>query len=353
MIRLRDLLNKELETLIPTAGVNGPYNEPETRVRNLSHYISTICLAEKQNIKIPQNSLSVHDALDELISNGHKPMNASYWCRSNPKKDFCNGVMGQAWVLEALTLYAECFNCKAALSEASRLYERHPYSDSELIWQRVAVDGMFLPFDSTFNHQLWFAAVSSRLQNEMAKRHSENFLELLSSDLILYKNGIIKHTSPMGCRNGSLKALVKKSVIKYDSLLSKERHKLYYKSIGYHAFNLYALAMLKEEFPSHLFWESKKFKLMLDVTKSKTFIDLVINNKYGMYYNPSGVELCFVGEIFNLGREYCERFLNLQMKQTFCSKTNKLLVRNSPDYHTSAARIYEAFRIQGEYELNY
>ena len=29
-------------------------------------------------------------------------MNATFYCRLNPEKDFSNGLIGQAWVIEAL-----------------------------------------------------------------------------------------------------------------------------------------------------------------------------------------------------------------------------------------------------------
>lgn len=352
MAQLRDLLTREIQTLTPVAGVNGPYGEEETRVRNLSHYISGVCLAEKQSIDTSKNTLNVHDAMSELLNPKNKPMNATYWCRSNPQKDFCNGVMGQAWVLEALILYAQHFKCGETLSEAIRLYRLHPYSEIEMIWQRVAVDGMILPFDSTLNHQLWFAAISSMLPDEIAKRRSERFLDFLLAHLTLYRCGIIKHTSPLGCHEKKIKAKFKKSRILYNSIVGKSRQYLYNKSIGYHAFNLYALAILKEKYPHHSFWTSKKFNRMLNVTKSENFIKSVSNNKYGMYYNPSGIELCFVGEVFNVGREYCERYLKLQMDKTYSSDHKKILVNNSLDFHTSSARIYEALRIKDVYAID-
>lgn len=38
--------------------------------------------------------------------NEARPMAATFWHRKNPEKDACNGLIGQAWTIEALTMAA-------------------------------------------------------------------------------------------------------------------------------------------------------------------------------------------------------------------------------------------------------
>ena len=52
-----------------------------------------------------------------------------------------------------------------------------------------------------------------------------------------------------------------------------------------------------------------------------------------------------------MGHDYCQSWIDLQYNKTFNFKTGDLLTRNVPDPLTSAARIYEAIRLEGEYTL--
>ena len=79
----------------------------------------------------------------------------------NPGKDFCNGLIGQSWSIEALMYAANYFDIPKILKIAKEVFLLHPFDEKSGLWRRTEVNGSFLSVDETFNHQLWFAASGS------------------------------------------------------------------------------------------------------------------------------------------------------------------------------------------------
>lgn len=334
------------------AGHNGPYHDPETSVRNVAHWLYVLSYFARNTNDIVLLE-SANNLCDYLLSSSARPMNASFYCRYNPEKDFCNGLMGQAWAIEGLLAASEFLGRKDALEAAQNVFFMHPWLENEAIWRRVSVDGSYLSPDFTFNHQLWFAAIASLLRDSEAIRRSKKFLDEVGQHVQVYNNGIIFHQSRLGelkiNKNIGLKKLVK-TVISESKLRSAFRI-LYSKSIGYHGFNLYAFALLRTHFPDHHFWLSPKFQRMLAVTKSTQFFIDLNSSIYGWPYNPPGIELAYVGEVFSMGHDYCQKWINRQFAKTYNSETGELLTRDVPDPATSSARIYESLRLTGCYNI--
>ena len=82
-------------------GVNGPYNDKETPVRNTAHWLVLLCKVLK-NRKDNALEAAAHKAVDYLLSSNARPMQAAFFCRTNRKKDSTNGLIGQAWAMEGL-----------------------------------------------------------------------------------------------------------------------------------------------------------------------------------------------------------------------------------------------------------
>lgn len=332
------------------AGHNGPYFDTETSVRNTAHWLS---LVSKLLTLYEDEELEgiAHSSIDYLVSKSSRPMRATFYCRSNPEKDFCNGLMGQAWAIEGLIAGHECVGREDALAIAKEVFYLHPFLEDFGIWRRVNVDGSYHTVDPTFNHQLWFAATATLLKEKIPTDRALRFLDLVSSKLMLYSNGIIYHASPVNGRmilgKDSLKGAFKNI---YSAVRRTQMKKsLYSKSVGYHSFNLYAFAILYEAFPKHVFWDSGLFGRMIEVTKSNQFLVDLDESKYGWPYNPPGIELAYVGETFGLSKEYIQTWIEHQYDRTFNVNTNEWLTNNAPDQATSAARIYEACRLKGSY----
>ena len=333
-------------------GHNGPYKDLETPVRNTAHRLYLLsnlaCLFKESSIIDAANK-----ACDYLCSEFARPKNTIFYCRENPNKDFSNGIIGQAWVIEGLIAAAKLLGRSDALKIAKECYFLHPWIEDHALWCRVDKNGSSLTFDRTFNHQLWFAAISANLDDPEIIRRSERFLDNVGQHVQIYSNGVIVHQSRLGTLSSNFKKinllLIKNLYMELSRI--KSHKKIYSKSVGYHSFNLYAFALLKKIFPHHKFWSSLKFNKMLNVTKSENFLSSLDESVFGWPYNPPGIELAFVGEVFNMGEGYSQSWINLQYDRTFNFTTGDLLTRNVPDYLTSAARIYEAIRLEGNYYL--
>jgi len=278
-------------------------------------------------------------------------MDASFWCRKNPQKDFCNGLMGQAWAMEGLIKAAEVLHREDCYKTAGEVFLLHPFDEDKSIWQRVNVDGSYASFDGTFNHQLWFAAIASNLsKTPVAEERAIKFLDLVEKKIDLYKDGVLAHNSPVAWSNKT--AITPFTIAKklYDFYNRRKRRKpLYLKSVGYHAFNLYAFAMLKQKFPNHSFFSGFKIKKMLSVLGSKSFFESMNNSPYGYWYNPPGLEIAFSLEILGGSIELAQKWIELQASKTFNYETGSLLSKETPDPVTSDARIYETMRLQNNY----
>lgn len=359
-VSLFDQLNQEAKLALPTqsddgsfpGGHNGPYFDKETPVRNTAHWLFTLtCIYERTN----DSSLlkSIENAINYLKSEAARPMGATFYCRTNPKKDLTNGVIGQAWVMEALLNAASILEREDCYDLAEKIYQLHPWIEKLKVWRVVNVDGSYSDFDPTFNHQLWFAAISSKLVNTPeALEQSKSFLNNAQKRLKLYKDGIVYHSSPFIEFKWKPNELINKiNYLNRIKPLVKNDSQLYHKSSGYHAFNLYAFAILKESYPGHNIWKSKLIKKMLDVCYEKKFQNSQNDNKYSYPYNPTGIELAYVFEILKEDHTAAQFWIDRQLESTF--ENDSIMIKNSSDEITARARIYEAARLKNEYVINF
>jgi len=335
-------------------GHNGPYCDPETPVRNTAHWLFTFSnLYERTGEK--KWAKAANKAADYLCSKEARPMGATFWVRKNPHKDFCNGLIGQAWAIEGLIKAAEVLEREDCYKTAEEVFMLHPFDQEKSIWQRVNVDGSYASYDSTFNHQLWFAAIASQLsQTKIAKERSLQFLDNVGTGVGIYKDGVVIHNSLIipnkTNRIFNPYSILKKTYKKYHH--NNKKKKLYLKSVGYHAFNIYAFALLKTQFSDHVFFSSVKLKKMLSVLDSETFIKYMDKSPYGYWYNPPGIEIPFSLEVLGGSYDLAQRWIDLQASKTFNNETGSLISKGSPDPTTSDARIYEALRIKNNYTVN-
>lgn len=343
-----DLLHDDEGSMPP--GHNGPYHDQETAVRNTGHWLITFLKAYEVSGNTQFREAALR-ALNYLHSNSARPMEATFWHRKNPKKDFCNGLIGQAWSIEALAVAADALEDDDSQALAEEVFLLHPFDNETGLWRRVNVDGSYFTIDSTFNHQLWFAAAGALLlprhEASVAERVTR-FMDTLPDNLTLYPSGLIRHPltrqqlHPVG-RRAQLRTFL-------GDLLGTEkpqpnRDGLYHKSIGYHAFNLYAFALLKERLPNHPFWHSRQVKQMLAYVDSDGFVSGLEGNKYGYPYNPAGFEVAYALEVFlgdNLTQQ--ERWVSEQLRRCY-DWDSHMMSRGTEDPVTHAARVYEATRL--------
>ncbi|TVR85621.1 MAG: hypothetical protein EA411_12540 [Saprospirales bacterium] len=325
------------------AGHNGPYFDEETPVRNTAHWLYTFCILFQRTGE-DTYAKAAERAISYLQSPEARPMGAAFWIRKNPEKDFCNGLIGQAWVIESLLKAATVFDRPELYKLAEEVYLLHAFDEQLGVWNRLNVDGSHNSPDPTFNHQLWFAAAAGMLENtKEAVEASHQFFNRIAVRVKLYRDGVINHVSPV--TRLSLKIKNPKKII--DGFVQfgyyhLSKRKLRKKASGYHAFNLYAFALLKDRFPDHPFWDSPKFQKMLKVTTKPSFLKAQDDNKYSYPYNPTGYEIAYVYKKFNFGTpDQIEEWIHRQE-----IGANTFIKNGGPhDPITLKARIYELSRI--------
>jgi hypothetical protein len=357
-MRLSDMLYEATEPALAMqaadgsfpAGQNGPYADRETPVRNTAHWLITLLHAH--GISGGSACLAAaRRAAEYLMRPDHRPMGATFLCRSGPERDLCNGLIGQAWAIEALA------TASAALSEpryadlAREVFLLHPFETQAGLWRCVNVDGSHGEFDMTFNHQLWFAAAGALLDASRAGPVGARVLrfldQTLASHLKLDPSGRIYHFVPAPGRRSPSRRLIA-SVLQPLRRLRRKPH-LVRKEIGYHAFNLYAFALLHSRFPGHPLWQSAKLAAALQFIRSPEYIGGLEDNAYGFPYNPPGFEVAFAMQTFAgafLDTDLTDSWWVSQQFQHAYDPQTRLLTRHTPDRHTLAARLYEATRLR-------
>ncbi|UMZ74719.1 hypothetical protein [Natranaerofaba carboxydovora] len=354
-------------------GNNGPYMDPETPVRNTAHWLITFSYLYKETgDKIFLEGLE--KCGEYLLSDEARPMQATFYCRKNPKKDFSNGLIGQAWVIEALVEAYSVLDNDKFINAANEVFLLHPFDDNLGLWVVVNVDGSYKGFDMTFNHQLWFAAAGALLhnlqQNQECRRQIDIFLKKIKHNFQVYNNGLIKHKIQRKHN--------KKEKLRWGYDLCKNwknrlvsGRNMVYKENGYHLFNLYAFALIYYYIDSdNQFWESKKFKKALNYAFSDSLFTILEKdnhalditfpamdkkisvNRYGYPYNAPGFELPYIYNIFkdrffknnnNQCYEKTKFALKRQLALTYETNLNSFSI-NTEDQRTLNSRIYEITR---------
>jgi hypothetical protein len=349
----KENISKQLEDGSFVSGSNGPYKDYETPVRNTAHWLTLFCriLNEKKDAELEN---AAHKAVDYLLSEKARPHGAAFYCRDSEKKDSTNGLIGQAWAMESLVEAFKNLGRVDAMNVAKEVFFMHPWLKNEYIWKRISVDGSHLSIDGTFNHQLWFAAIGAQLDDHKAKSRAHEFLSHVARNVETYPDGIIYHASSLGgiLINGNF-SIIKVIYRLYDKFIrTKMRSKLRLKSVGYHGFNMYAFGMLKESFPDHDIWKSKKILSMVEVVSSKTFNSELDRCQYGWQYNPPGIEIAFMFEVFGYQKIFSQDWIDRQIKKCHITGTTDITTGLSDDTNTLLARVYEASRLKNSYKVD-
>ncbi|QCU73134.1 hypothetical protein [Pseudoalteromonas distincta] len=323
------------------AGHNGPHGDQETPVRTTAHLLYILC----KLIDLGHNEYrgKANKAIDYLISPSARPMGASFWCRVNPEKDFCNGLIGQAWVMESLVYAANVLKRSDCFEVVDEVLAMHKWNSGCSAWHKLNVDGSCGELFGTFNQQLWFAYISIQMGEE--SKSYNNGVEFVSTVLPrveLYSDGIIYHDSPaykMQKMLGVKSAI--KELINFISRKSKKSDKRA-RSVGYHSFNLIALKGIEEKLPENKFWYSCKYKKIVKALYTEKYKRETKNNKFAYPYNPVGFENAYFLE--GKDKELAIFYLVEQLNYIYYDD-KKIVVRDSQDAVNSLARIYESCRL--------
>ncbi len=358
-MKLHELIIKSAENAVKSqskdgsmpAGHNGPYIDPETPVRNTSHWLITFCKCyELTKDKVYEEA--AEKAINYLLSRDARPMGASFWHRKNPRKDFANGLMGQAWTIEALIKGYETFGNKKLLDLAEEVFLLHPYDEGANGWFIMNVDGSRYRLDGTYNHQLWFAAAGVLISKHAPSNISQlvnKFIHSKSFPASIYSDGCVRHLTLNFLANTKERKLKN---LYFQKIKGPGNAYMRMKSVGYHGFNLYAFALINSVMNDLKYWGSSDFKKISSVPLADSFKEEMLNSSYGYPYNPPGIEISFgLQTFFDDRREHINYWLNTQFSKTLNKDNYQMELGKTKDPVTAAARIYEATRLEN-YDLD-
>ena len=320
------------------SGHNGPYLDPETPVRNNAHwamlFIKSFSLTKDEKYLLAAKKCI--NFLKETIND-----NYMFECRLKKGKDSVNGLIGQAWAIEPFAFIQKYDEDMQALELGINLINNHKYDESKSLWFKNNLEGQPDNLDFTFNHQLWFAAVASKLgkYDQKIEANCKDFLENIEKNIQIHKSGRIIQGLRINFFESSFKPFLKKFIRK------KQYNYNLYKEIGYHAFNTYAFGLLYKSFPKHSFWDTDIFKKIIKYLDSIDYLEKIYESKYGFPYNPPGIEVLATSMVFKdkyrFNSEIIKHLWEHQMKMSI-NKENGLFMEGSFDKNTHMARAYEA-----------
>ncbi len=304
------------------SGHNGPYKDAETGVRAQAHLIVLLANLDKSKQTIESKALVAKLVLD-LLDSPHRLDTIVFNQRSKPGKDEVNGVIGIAWIIEAMCGAYEVYQNKDARAFLELAEDELRFNKKRGLWYRpVLKDNKYYhTIDETFNHQLWLAYAlvykSSVLKLEMSA-NCQTFFTKLPTMMRVHGTGLVRHALVNNATPTlQLRHLLKSAKNRLNALLHGKSFK--YKEYGYHLFNMQAFARMADLgyaslfSQTHAFIMAKKFclseKLFEELMCNRDSADFYMRNndsgmpynRYGLPYNVAGFEFLYVNKALGLG----------------------------------------------------
>lgn len=304
-------------------GCNGLYGEPELPIRNLCHWSMVEADAGGGQYK----------CRDELIAELSSMSSFPPKFRQS-SKDSCNGLIGMAWLLEAVSY---CLSKEEIISTITfpaleRYLRSLNFDRSKGVWRAVLdSNGCLRGMDRTFNHQLWFGVCLSRFSKkagfDLGVEQSEAFIGSVRRNLHIQRGGLIYHTLNIypDFHKTFAKRILKKNY-------RKEMNK---KEFGYQYFNLLQLGSALPDMPNGV-----------DMFGRKNFMSEIEENEYASTYNPVGLEVAAYRSGFNV--EGALAGLNYHFNRFFDSES--FMFGGGSDEVTLNARVYELCYLESSFK---
>lgn len=350
------------------AGNNGPYFCKDTPVRNTGHWLIIYSYLWKRYKLKKYMDISFKFA-EYLICEQQKTKSGAIECMEGERFDHLNGLIGQAWTIEALTYAAKVFKQDKYYETALSIYKSQIFDDDTRLWKRVEIDATVLDYDYATNHQVWFAIAGCMLNDYKYDQNIDKqinlFLEgVYDTHFQIYRNGLIKHFLNLkrpGTRY-SFMHLAKKTVknlLKPCHRIDPNKYDPYAMEKGYHIFELYGYAVIYHFKSRCKLFEDKSFekalKYGLNIKKLNKFYNIrqmhsgrvkdTVLNKYSYGYNSPAFEMPYILCTFTneLRDEDILRLFKYQLDVTY-NEGDNTLNRHNFDSETLTARIYEYIR---------
>lgn len=256
VLKLRDLLLTEADDAIAIQrlggampnGHNGSYGDPETPLRCTSHALMAFSSAYRA-VGIERYKTAGLASLEFIMSSLERSPGCLVMRFPRGGKDEANGVLGQAFAIEALHAAWRIFGRTDARDAAITLIERHKFDSIYHCWKRVTPEGGTISPDFTFNHQLYFAATVAKFRTEspVACSGLNAFLSGWPITLGTRSDGRVIHELGMTRgRGGAIRARLGLQREPDPAVMSKEA--------DYHLYNCYGFAVLAQsgvDVPTH------------------------------------------------------------------------------------------------------
>lgn len=347
-------------------GHNGPYGHRDTPARNTAHWCITYGYLWKEFGEPAYYRIS-RKLADYLVKLQSESVSGAVQCMYDSSYNHINGLMGQAWVIEALVYFYSISKDQTYLDCAEKIFRTPQYNHSLHMWEMIELDGRNIGPDYVFNHQLWFAASGSLILEQGSfpwlRALLTDYLDGCMTHLQVHRNGLIRHYGdlPLSLASrvkGQLKRAVKLTVFRSRRRRDPDRYDVDGFERGYHLFNLYAFAILEKNFGSHALYSSKAFLAALDYGRrtdvNNDFFNVanvikncsnVTMNRYAYAYNSPAFEYPYIYHTFGDEgfEDKCEELFRIQLAVTY-DERSKGLCRHTDDPKTLTARAYELVR---------
>lgn len=330
-------------------GHNGSWNVLETHVRNTGHWIITCAKAYELTQDVAFKD-AVERAGNFLLSPDACPFGHTY--RIMQKKGWeTNGIVGQAWVLEALLAAWKVLDNDDYLQAAHSLVIAHSFNRKLSLWHITSLEGQVTKEHTTLNQQIWFTACAHQVG---LKTNDPDILEKSTASANNF-SGIAKFNGNFIHMIVNEKIYSKydwKTFFKWKWKFFKDRRIFDLLSKGYISYSLYPLAILHESDNSLQLWKTEDFHALylssFFYMEDHVFKYSIDDNPYAFSYHPTGFEAAYILDTFshylNNPKRNSKDWIEKQINQHFDFQKN-LMCKNTYDPNTLAARLYEVTRI--------
>lgn len=338
-------------------GHNGPYGCTDTPTRNTAHWLIVCAYLWKTTWDEKYRTLARRFA-QYLTEEQDRSKSGAIACVASGASDHINGLIGQAWVIEALVYAHETFGDESYLDCATAIFRAQRFDEKLGFWKRVEPDGTELDYDYTLNHQVWFALSGLLLlhhrEDAGIRRAVERHLERVDREYFgVHPSGLIRHFGAMKRPRRAFNRLYIKQYAKYAGLHFKifkpRKVDILVQEEGYHLFELFGYARIRCLYPDYPLFQREAFKKALAYGRDIDALNRRLGtaapeamNKYAYGYNSPAYELPLIDLVFD-GRAEGQRIMRLLalQKQLCYNEQTRRMDRHNADPETLTARLYE------------
>ncbi|MFO8016255.1 MAG: hypothetical protein R6U32_04070 [Candidatus Woesearchaeota archaeon] len=341
-------------------GHNGPWNDPETPMRNTAHIAMLLHKAYRISGEKKYRDAAVK-ACDFLLMKKNRPHGYNFHCRKKSMKaDPVNGTIGPAWAIEPLIFIGKDLKKKEYLDLAEEIVSMHRFSKKRKLWHIKNLDGSDGRINETFNQQLWFGAMAITIarirKNKKLLDEASSFFSNLPDIVTFIEPGLIEHT----LRRDRAGYRMKRILISMIEQAKGNQDFTRRRSRGYLAFNTYGFAIAYDNNRSLSLWKDKRLRTLirkpLEYLRKNYPMDLRSGKgSFSWAYNPTGIETAYSLQALagysglkikkkELDKEIAN-WVSDQIKHYYSTRTG-FMERNTTDSRVLSARLYEAVRLE-------